>query len=80
MGSRGAISARAKGGAVMANKIEVDRSDLLKILDVLKNNENFHYNRDKMNGAVHLAREVCYSPLTTETISARERLEIILEQ
>lgn len=62
------------------DKIEVDRVDLLKILDVLKNNENFHYNRDKMNGAVHLAREVRYSPLTTETMSARERLEIILEK
>jgi hypothetical protein len=59
--------------------MEVDKSDLLKILDVLKNNENFHYNRDKMNGAVHLAREVRFSPLTSETIAARERLEIIMK-
>jgi hypothetical protein len=33
--------------------MNVDRSDLLKILDVLKANENFQYNRDKMNAAVH---------------------------
>jgi hypothetical protein len=59
--------------------MKVDRSDLLKILDVLKANENFQYNRDKMNAAVHLAREVRFSPLTTETIAARERLEKLLE-
>ena len=60
--------------------MEVDKSDLLKILDVLKGNEEFHVARDEMNGAVHLAREVRFSPLTSVTIAARERLEKILEQ
>lgn len=60
--------------------MEIDKSDLLKILDVLKSNEEFHTSRDRMNGALHLAREVRYSPLTSETIAARERLEKILEQ
>jgi hypothetical protein len=58
---------------------KIDESELLKILDVLKGNEEFHTNRDRMNGAVHLAKEVRYSPLTSETIAARERLEKILE-
>lgn len=59
--------------------MEVDKSDLLKILDVLKWNEEFHRARDAMNGSLHLAREVRYSPLTTETIAARERLQKTLE-
>jgi len=58
--------------------MEVDKSDLLKILDVLKTNEEFHRNRDKMNSALHLAKEIRFSPLTSETISARERIEILL--
>jgi hypothetical protein len=58
--------------------IEIDKSDLLKILDTLKGNEEFHTNRDRMNGALHLAKEVRYSPLTSETIAARERLEKLL--
>ena len=58
--------------------MEIDESDLLKILDTLRGNELFHTSRDKMNGALHLAKEVRYSPLTTETINARERLEIII--
>ena len=58
--------------------MEIDKSDLLKILDVLKVNEEFHRNRDLMNGALHLAKEVRFSPLTSETISAVERLNSIL--
>ena len=58
--------------------IEIDKSDLLKILDALKGNEEFHTNRDRMNGVLHLAKEVRYSPLTSETIAARERLEKLL--
>lgn len=60
--------------------ISIDKSDLLKILDILKSNEDFHTNRDRMNGAVHLAREVRYSPLTSETIAARERVENLLKE
>jgi hypothetical protein len=62
----------------MDEQIIVSKSDLLKILDVVKLNEDFHYNRDKMNGAVHLARQVRFSPLTSETIATRERIENIL--
>ena len=60
--------------------IRADESDLLKLLDALKGNEDFHRHRDQMNGAVHLAREVRFSPLTTETIAARERLEAMMNE
>ena len=60
--------------------MEVDKSDLWKILDVLKGNEEFHRARDAMNSALHLARAVRFSPLTTETIAARERLQKIIEE
>jgi len=58
---------------------DVNRSDLLKILDVLKINEEFHRNRDKMNSAIHLAKEIRFSPITSETISAVERIEQLLK-
>jgi len=58
--------------------MEIDRSDLLKVLDVLRANEVFHRNRDKMNSAIHLAKEIRFSPITSETISARERVDNIL--
>lgn len=60
--------------------ILVTKADLLKILDVLKVNEDFHRSRDVMNGTIHLAKEVRYSPITSETISARERVEKLLEE
>jgi len=59
--------------------MNIDKSDLLKILDILKLNEEFHVNRDKMNSVLHLAREARYSPLTSETIAARERLDNLLK-
>jgi hypothetical protein len=59
--------------------MNVDKSDLLKILDILKQNETFHRNRDLMNASIHLATETRFSPITSETISARERLIAILE-
>ena len=58
--------------------MNIDKSDMLKILDVLKGNELFHKSRDVMNGALHLEKEVRYSPLTTETINAVERIENLL--
>ena len=58
---------------------DVNKSDLLKILDVLKSNEEFHRNRDKMNSAIHLAKEIRFSPITSETISAVERIEQLLK-
>lgn len=54
-------------------------SDMLKILDALKENEKFHTMRDAMNSALHLAKLTRYSPLTFETIAARQRLEGILK-
>jgi hypothetical protein len=60
--------------------MNIDKSDLLKVLDVLKGNELFHKSRDIMNGALHLAKEVRYSPLTTETINAVERLENLIKE
>jgi hypothetical protein len=60
--------------------VNIHESDLLKILDALKNNEEFHRHRDLMNGAIHLAREVRFSPLTSETIAARERLELLMAE
>jgi hypothetical protein len=60
--------------------MEIHESDLLKIMDSLKSNEGFHRHRDLMNGAIHLAREVRFSPITSETIAARERLESLLKE
>ncbi len=59
--------------------IELNESDFYKIYDALKGNELFHTSRDKMNSALHLAKEVRYSPLTTETINAVERMEHLLK-
>ena len=56
----------------------IHASDFQKILDVLKANEEFHRKRDEMN--LTLAKEARFSPLTSETISARERLESLLEE
>lgn len=61
------------------DSIEVAKSDLLKILDILKANEKFHRNRDIMNASIHLAKEMRFSPITSETISAVERLENIIK-
>jgi hypothetical protein len=58
---------------------QLDRSDLLKILDVLHANAMFHKYRDRMNGEVHLAKECRYSPLTSETFAAEERLADLLD-
>lgn len=58
----------------------IHESDLRKILDVLKANEDFHRRRDEMNSSLHLAKEIRFSPLTSETISARERLEKLIEE
>jgi len=58
----------------------MEKSDILKVLDVLRGNEIFHRHRDEMNSALHLAKETRFSPLTSETISARERLEFILAE
>ena len=58
----------------------VDESDLLKIKDALDLNVRFHRARDEMNGAVHLAANVRWSPITSETIVANERLALLLAE
>ena len=60
-------------------EIEVDTSDLEKILDTLHANAAFHKHRDLMNSALHLAQECRYSPLTSETFAAEERLTAIMD-
>jgi hypothetical protein len=60
-------------------KYEVDSSDMQKVYDTLLNNETFHRHRDEMNGAIHLAQVVRFSPLTSETIAARERVESMMQ-
>lgn len=59
-------------------KVEVESSDLEKVLDVLERNSVFHHRRDEMNAEVHLSRDVRYSPITSETEAAKERVSKIL--
>ncbi len=63
----------------MNDNMEVSQADLEKLLDVLRANELFHRRRDEMNGSVHLAQVVRWSPLTSETMAAVERLARILK-
>lgn len=56
----------------------VSRSDLEKIRDGLAAAEMFHKRRDEMNGAVHLAPTVRYSPLTSTLEAERERADRLL--
>lgn len=62
------------------SEAKVQVSDLEKVWDVLKRNADFHIYRDKMNGELHLAGQVRLSPLTSETISAKERIENLLKE
>ena len=59
---------------------KIEESDLLKILDALKGNENYHRRRDEMNSQLHMAPEVRHAPLGTATIAARERLEKLMAE
>jgi hypothetical protein len=61
-------------------KIEIDESDLLKIQDILIANSEFHRARDKMNSMLHLARDVRWSPITSETMAAEDRVKAILRE
>ena len=61
--------------------MNVHDSDLLKIRDALAAAEKFLVLRDEMNGSVHLAGQVRFSPLTSEVIAARERVdELVLSE
>jgi hypothetical protein len=60
--------------------MNVHRSDIEKVLDALIHAAEHHVYRDRMNGSLHLAKEVRFSPLTSELIAARERLEKLLAE
>lgn len=57
--------------------IEVHRSDLGKVLDVLDKAVDFHHHRDMMNAALHLSG-VRYTPLTSELEANRQRVRDLL--
>ena len=58
--------------------MDIHRSDIEKVLDAIQHAAEHHVYRDRMNGCLHLAKEVRFSPLTSELIAARERLEKLL--
>lgn len=58
--------------------MNIHRSDIEKVLDAITHAAEHHVYRDRMNGSLHLAKEVRFSPLTSELIAARERLEKLL--
>ena len=58
--------------------MEVHRSDLEKIRDVLAAATRHHVSRDESNAALHLAAQARYSPLTSELEAAYERVEALL--
>lgn len=61
--------------------MQIDPSDAAKILDSLRDNEEYHIKRDEMNAAIHRSTErVRYSPITSETIAQRERLEALMKE
>ena len=58
--------------------MNIEQSDALKISDALQAASAFLEARDRMNAQVHLAREVRFSPLTSEVVAARDRLGLLL--
>jgi hypothetical protein len=59
--------------------MEVHKSDLEKIFDVVEAAYRFHSSWDAMNGAVHLAQQTRLSPLTSELSAALDRLKAMIE-
>ena len=60
-------------------KVSVEESDLQKIYDVLAKNVEYHMRRDDMNAALHMSI-TRYSPLTSETAAAMERLGLMMSE
>lgn len=58
----------------------VSRSDMEKILDALQINQAYHVARDNSNAALHQAAQVRFSPLTSTTCAAFQRLSLIVAQ
>lgn len=59
--------------------MEIHKSDLEKIFDVVEAAYRFHSYRDSMNGVLHLAQQTRLSPLTSELSSALDRLKAMIE-
>ena len=62
----------------MNEEIQVDKSDLRKIRDVMVQAHAFMLRRDQMNAYVHMARECRQSPLTSQMGAEVERLDAML--
>lgn len=60
--------------------MNIDRSDLLKILDALELAARYHQRRDEMNAANHLAEKVRPSPITSVLCAAIDRGQAILRE
>ena len=60
--------------------MEVQRSDLEKVLDAVSAAVAHHVPRDDSNAALHLASSTRYSPLTSELMSAKQRLTDLLAE
>lgn len=58
--------------------MNIDKSDLLKIYDAVKRARDCHLAQDQMNAHIHCAPETRHGPLTSELMSATERIENIL--
>ena len=58
--------------------MEVQQADMEKVRDTLRDALAFFKARDEMNGAVHCAKQIRYSPLTTNIEAECERLEGII--
>ncbi len=61
----------------MGDLIEVQRSDLLKIQDVMLKAKEFLERRDEMNALV-LVQRVHYSPLTMRVQTELDRLDAMI--
>jgi hypothetical protein len=59
--------------------VQVHRSDLSKLFDVLEVAYRHHTSRDASNGALHLASQTRFSPLTSELGAALDRVKGLLE-
>ena len=60
--------------------MDIDKNDLFKIQNILKDNWLFFRSRDQMNAKLHLAKEVRYSPLTNATGVALGRINAIIDK
>ena len=60
--------------------MNIDESDIFKLMDALLAAVRFFRARDEMNAEVHLAKSVRYSPITTIVEAAYDRLGMIASE